>query len=234
MNDAIVEIENLQFSWPGAARPLLRCSSFSLSRGEHLFIRGPSGSGKSTLLGLLTGVLKPDSGRLSLMQQDASCLNASQRDHLRADHIGYIFQQFNLVPYLGVIDNVALPCRFSKRRLANAERSHGSVTAAAEHLLRHLFTDEELDWNSPVSKLSVGQQQRVATARSLIGDPDLVIVDEPTSSLDLDARERFVDLLFDRLQNTKATLIFVSHDPTLGEHFQRQVSIDEFRAGDMA
>ena len=158
-------------------------------------------------------------------------LGASQRDQLRADHIGYIFQQFNLVPYLNLADNVMLPCHFSKRRTDNAIKSYGSVSAAAEYLLKHLFEDDELNPQSPAAKLSVGQQQRVAAARALIGHPEIVIADEPTSALDSDARERFVNLLFEQLQETDATLIFVSHDQSLGGRFPRAVSIDEFRAG---
>ena len=231
MNQPLVDIENLTFTWPGADQALLSCPSFQLFSGEHVFIRGPSGSGKSTLLGLLTGVLAANSGQLSILQQNMTTLGASQRDQLRADHIGYIFQQFNLVPYLNLADNVMLPCRFSKRRTDNAIKSHGSVAAAAEYLLQHLFEDNELDPRSPASKLSVGQQQRVAAARALIGHPEIVIADEPTSSLDFDARERFVNLLFDQLQETDATLVFVSHDQSLGGRFPRTLSIEAFRAG---
>ena len=231
MNQPLIEIENLLFSWPGAAAPLLACKSFRLERGEHLFIRGPSGSGKSTLLGLLTGVLTPSSGHLLLMRQDTAGLSATKRDRLRADHIGYIFQQFNLVPYLDLVENVILPCRFSQRRANNAASTHGTVTAAAGYLLRHLFSNQELDRKAPVAKLSVGQQQRVAAARALIGDPDIVIADEPTSSLDFETRTRFIDLLFERLEETNATLVFVSHDPTLGARFQRETTIDDFRVG---
>ena len=141
MNQSLIEIENLSFSWPGASGPLLACDSFNLERGEHLFVRGPSGSGKSTLLSLLTGILTPGAGKLLLMQQDTASLSATRRDRLRADHIGYIFQQFNLVPYLDLVENVLLPCRFSRRRAGNAERAHGSITAAAESLLSHLLYD---------------------------------------------------------------------------------------------
>lgn len=231
MNQPLVDIENLTFTWPGANQALLSCPCFQLFDGEHVFIKGPSGSGKSTLLGLLTGVLAANSGRLSILQQNMTQLGASQRDQLRADHIGYIFQQFNLVPYLNLADNVMLPCRFSKRRTENAINSHGSVQAAAEYLLKHLFETDELDPAAAVAKLSVGQQQRVAAARALIGNPEIVIADEPTSSLDFDARERFVNLLFDQLQDTNATLIFVSHDESLGKRFPRAMSIDAFRAG---
>ena len=209
---------------------MLACAAFHLERGEHLFVRGPSGSGKSTLLGLLTGILTPQCGFVRLMQQNTTETDAHGRDRLRADHIGYIFQQFNLVPYLDLIENVILPCRFSQRRKQQAEQVHGSVAAAAENLLQQLFSDQELDRQAPVAKLSVGQQQRVAAARALIGNPDIVIADEPTSSLDFETRQRFMDLLFEQVEINQATLVFVSHDPTLGKQFSREAAIDEFRA----
>ena len=168
------------------------------------------------------------------MQRNTASLSATHRDRFRADHIGYIFQQFNLVPYLDLIENVILPCRFSQRRAENAQKTHGSVTTAAEYLLRHLFTEGELDLEAPVANFSVGQQQRVAAARAMIGDPEIVIADEPTSSLDHDSRERFIDLLFERIEETGATLVFCSHDPTLGARFRRTVEINEFRAETIA
>ncbi len=231
MNENLIEIEDLRFGWPGAHTPLLCCDRFDLQRGEHLFIRGPSGSGKSTLLNLLAGVLTPDSGRLALMQQDTATLGAAARDRFRADHIGFIFQQFNLVPYLGLVENVELPCRFSPRRAARANDAHGSVHAAATFLLQQLFTDDRLDPDTPVVKLSVGQQQRVAAARALIGQPEVVIADEPTSALDFETRARFVELLFEQVEASRATLVFVSHDPTLADRFARRVDIDAFRHG---
>ncbi|MXX39142.1 MAG: ABC transporter ATP-binding protein [Gemmatimonadetes bacterium] len=229
MNEELIEIEDLRFGWPSAA-PLLSCDHFLLRRGEHLYIRGPSGSGKSTLLNLLAGVLTPDSGRLSLMRQDTGSLASAARDRLRADHIGFIFQQFNLVPYLNLAENVVLPCHFSRRRATRAVEAHGGVTAAAQLLLQRLFVEEELDPTAPVSRLSVGQQQRVAAARALMGDPEIVIADEPTSALDFDARARFIELLFEQVQASRATLVFVSHDPTLAACFDRTVDIDDFRA----
>ncbi len=231
MNENLIEIEGLRFGWPGAKAPLLHCDRFDLRRGEHLFIRGPSGSGKSTLLNLLAGVLIPDSGRLALMQQDTASRGASGRDRFRADHIGFIFQQFNLVPYLDLVENVILPCRFSARRAARASDAQGSVDAAANYLLQQLFVDDLLDPGTPVIKLSVGQQQRVAAARALIGRPEIVIADEPTSALDFETRARFVDLLFEQVDASQATLVFVSHDPTLADRFGRVVDIDTFRNG---
>ncbi len=231
MNENLIEIEALRFGWPGAQEPLLSCDRFDLQRGEHLFIRGPSGSGKSTLLNLLAGVLTPDAGRLSLMQQDTASLGAAGRDRFRADHIGFIFQQFNLVPYLDLVENVILPCRFSARRASRACEAQGSVPAAAAYLLQQLFVDDQLDMKAPVNQLSVGQQQRVAAARALIGRPEIVIADEPTSALDFETRARFIDLLFEQVDASQATLVFVSHDPTLADRFSRILDIDAFRSG---
>ncbi len=230
MNENLIEIEGLRFGWPGAAAPLIGCDHFELRHGEHLFIRGPSGSGKSTLLNLLAGVLKPDAGRVQLMQQDIAALGAAGRDRFRADHIGFIFQQFNLVPYLGLVENVVLPCRFSARRAARTRDAGDSVEAGAGCLLEQLFVDDPLDPDTPVIKLSVGQQQRVAAARALIGRPEIIIADEPTSALDFETRTRFVDLLFEQVEASQATLVFVSHDPTLAEGFVRRIDIDSFLA----
>ena len=157
-------------------------------------------------------------------------MSATSRDRLRADHIGFIFQQFNLVPYLDLAENVVLPCQFSRRRAARAVEAHGGVTDAAGFLLQRLFVEEELDATALVSRLSVGQQQRVAAARALIGDPEIVIADEPTSALDFDARARFIELLFEQVRVSQATLVFVSHDPTLAEYFDHAADIDDFRA----
>ena len=167
MSAAIVSLSNLRFAWPGQA-PVLDIDSFELQAGERLFLRGPSGSGKSTLLGLIAGVLEAGSGRVEVLGHELTDLSGGQRDQVRADHLGVIFQMFNLVPYLSVVQNVVLPCRFSKRRL-NEVKALGGPDIEARRLLSELGLDDPALLSRKVTELSVGQQQRVAAARALIG-----------------------------------------------------------------
>jgi putative ABC transport system ATP-binding protein len=222
----VVEISALRFAWPGAAREVVDIAELHVERGERVFVRGPSGSGKSTLLSLLAGVITAGSGRLRVLERDLGALGAAQRDHFRADHIGFIFQMFNLIPYLSVVENVSLPCGFSARRRERAIRASGSVRAEALRLLEHLDMGAGELLHRQVTDLSVGQQQRVAAARALIGAPELVIADEPTSALDSDRRTAFIDLLFRECEREQAALVFVSHDAALAKLFDRTI---EFR-----
>ncbi len=225
MRNALISLSNLGFAWPGQAQ-LLDIPSFTLLRGESLFLKGPSGSGKTTLLGLLGGVQTPNRGSVRLLDQELSALGAAARDRFRVDHTGYIFQQFNLLPFLSVRENVELPCHFSNLRAQRARQRHGSVDQAASSLLAHLGIKSEL-LQRRADSLSIGQQQRVAAARALIGQPELVIADEPTSALDADAREAFLQLLFNECRDAGASLLFVSHDQSLAHLFDRSLSLTE-------
>jgi putative ABC transport system ATP-binding protein len=220
--EAAIELENVEYAWvPG--RPVLDVPQFTVARGERVFLKGPSGSGKSTLLGLVGGVLLPARGRVRVLGQDLAALRGSARDRFRATHVGFVFQMFNLVPYLSVLENVLLPARFSDERRARA----GDLAAEAVRLLHALgLGDEELHARS-VTQLSIGQQQRVAAARALLGRPEVVIADEPTSSLDWDARESFLKLLMNECAAARTTLLFVSHDVTLAPLFDRTVGLAE-------
>ena len=222
---ALIEIDALGFAWPEQAE-LLDIPRFRLEAGERLFLKGPSGSGKTTLLGLLGGVQVAQRGRVSLLGHDLGRLSAGARDRLRVEHSGYIFQQFNLLPFLAVRDNVELPCRFSARRAARATARHGSVAAAASELLERLGLGRALHGRR-ADQLSIGQQQRVAAARALIGQPELVIADEPTSALDHDAREAFLQLLFAECRAAGASLLFVSHDRSLAPLFDRELALGQ-------
>jgi putative ABC transport system ATP-binding protein len=221
----VLTIEQLRFAWPGGKSPVIDIEALTVQAGEAVFLHGPSGCGKSTLLSLMAGVLVADAGRALLLGHDWARLSGSQRDRTRGAHVGYIFQQFNLLPYLSVIDNVLLPCRFSPRRAAQASRD-GTPRALAEQLLARMGLDRPL-WQRQALQLSVGQQQRVAAARALIGQPELIIADEPTSALDEDRREAFLDTLMSACQANHSALVFVSHDRRIAERFGRHVLLPE-------
>ncbi|MFB9069035.1 ATP-binding cassette domain-containing protein [Pseudofulvimonas gallinarii] len=220
---ATVAIDDLRYAWPGKPA-LIDIPHLVIGAGERVFLEGPSGSGKSTLLGLLGGVLLPDAGRLAILGTEPARLRAGARDRFRADHIGFIFQQFNLVPYLGLVENVTLGCRFSPRR---RQRLGARVNSEAERLLGALGLDVQSLRHHSVTELSVGQQQRVAAARALIGAPELVIADEPTSALDANARAAFIELLFGECGRAGSTLVFVSHDPALAPLFPRSLRLTD-------
>jgi putative ABC transport system ATP-binding protein len=217
----VLSIRDLQYAWPGAAAPCLEIDRLDIAAGRTIFLHGPSGCGKSTLLGLMAGVLVARQGRVSLLGQDWAALRGGARDARRAEHVGVIFQQFNLLPYVSVLDNVLLPCRLSAAR---ARRCSGGPVAAARALLQRVALPPGL-WPRRADALSVGQQQRVAAARALIGRPELVIADEPTSALDAALRDDFMRLLLDECRAGGSTLVFVSHDERLAAHFDERLSL---------
>ena len=225
--DKVVELAQTRFSWPGAGASVVALPALSVTRGERVFLRGPSGSGKSTLLNLLAGVLPAPSGSLRVLGQDLSRMPGAARDRFRADHVGVIFQMFNLIPYLTVVENVCLPCRFSTARCARAQAGSDGVSGAARRLLADLDLADPALLRRPVTALSVGQQQRVAAARALIGAPELVLADEPTSALDADRRAGFLQLLFRQCEREGTTLLFASHESGLAPVFDRRVDLAE-------
>lgn len=225
---SIVSLNSLKFFWPGTTRPTLNIEEFELLAGEKIMLRGPSGSGKSTLLSAIAGVVEVPKSSVHVAGIDVGGLSGSDRDRFRVDHLGIIFQVFNLLPWLSAIDNVLLPCRFSDRRRANLAADPDKVAA---HLLGEMgLTDPEL-LKGPASALSIGQQQRVAAARALIGAPDVILADEPTSALDEEARDAFVDLLLRECSEAGSSLLFVSHDRTLEPKFDGTVELNDLNVG---
>jgi putative ABC transport system ATP-binding protein len=210
-----IDIENATFAYPGRA-PVLDIAELKIQRGEKIFLHGPSGSGKTTLLGLIGGILTPTSGRIRVLDKDLAKLSAGARDEFRGRHLGYIFQMFNLIPYLTVGENIFLPTRLLKKSEPVKHIRHRALELANRLGIAAKFDD-------PVTHLSVGQQQRVAAARALMNQPEILVADEPTSSLDADQRENFIKLLFDVCADT--TVVFVSHDPSLMSLFGRHVSL---------
>jgi putative ABC transport system ATP-binding protein len=214
-----IELEGLSFAYR-TGEPVLEIESLVVPAGERVFLHGASGSGKTTLLGLLAGVLRADRGAVRILGTDLTPLGSAARDALRGEHMGYIFQMFNLVPYLSALENIVLPCRMNRRRRA---RVRGSLEDEAARLAGRLEIDGLL--HVLPGELSVGQQQRVAAARALVGRPQLVVADEPTSALDADRRDLFLDLLFDSCREAGTTLLFVSHDRGLENRFDRSLSL---------
>ncbi len=214
-----VHARELRFAYPGGP-PVLDIPELRIAVGESVFLHGPSGSGKTTLLGLIAGVLKPTPGTLEVLGHDLGALSSPARDRFRASHIGYVFQMFNLIPYLSVRDNIALPVRINAER---RRRLNGGIDDAVAAAADRLGIAGLL--NERVTRLSVGQQQRVAAARAILGTPELVIADEPTSALDTDRRHAFIELLFDSVREAGSTLLFVSHDMGLASEFERALSL---------
>lgn len=218
-----LEVRDLRFHWDGAP-DLLAIDALHLPAAGSLFLYGPSGCGKSTMLGLISGVLAVRSGELRVLGEPLHRMSGAQRDRLRGERMGYVFQQFNLLPYLSVADNVEMPGRlFAMRRRAALDRS-GSLGQEASRLAQSLGLDDAL-LRMPAHRLSVGQQQRVAVARALFGAPELVIADEPTSALDAARRAEFIELLRGESARTGAALVMVSHDLQLAHGFDCCVSL---------
>jgi putative ABC transport system ATP-binding protein len=220
LNIPAVELKNVRHQWPGQAFSL-QIDALQLACGQHLFIRGASGSGKTTLLNLLCGVLELQQGEIWLQQQRLQPQTAASRDRIRAEHIGVVFQQLNLIPYLSVLDNVLLGQAFS---------SQTADVARAKTLLQALQLPEHL-WQAQAAQLSVGQQQRVAIARALLGKPTVLIADEPTSALDADNRDAFMRVLLQEAGAAGSTVIFVSHDKALAQYFQFQLDMNQLHLG---
>lgn len=197
----------------------MRIDSWRVESGQKVFLYGPSGSGKSTLLNVLAGIVRPQQGSVRLLNQDFSQLSARKRDQFRARHIGVVFQQFNLVPYLSVLDNILLAAHFANKPKSEVEQR------AREFLHRLALEPNSLAQRA--DSLSVGQQQRIAIVRALINSPEILIADEPTSALDSDTRDHFMELLLDCISESGTTLVFVSHDRSLMSHFSNTLNLLE-------
>ncbi|WP_353571931.1 ABC transporter ATP-binding protein [Candidatus Albibeggiatoa sp. nov. BB20] len=223
MNNHVIQLQQVQFRWTRQGSDILNIPTVDIQQGQHVFIYGKSGCGKTTLLNLIAGIHRPQVGTVEVLNTNLNLLSATRRDQFRADHFGIIFQQFNLLPYLSVLENVLLPCYFSAKRKSKA----GKYIQTALRLLDELQIAENQIHQS-IQKLSVGQQQRIAVARALIGQPEIIIADEPTSALDADNQQRFIELLFTEAQQQNSTVIFVSHDLQLARSFSTVLELSAF------
>lgn len=224
----MIILKNIDFFWQD--NRVIDIKNLHIKEGEHLFLQGSSGSGKSTLLNLMAGVLTSNSGEVSVLGTSLNSLSPSKRDSFRANHIGFIFQQFNLIPFLSVLENVLLSSRFSPLRAKKALHRSSSLESEALRLLESLGLSDKKLLSRSVNELSVGQQQRVAAARAMFGSPEIIIADEPTSALDYDHREAFIKILFSECEKEGITLVFVSHDISLKKHFNQILNMSEINS----
>lgn len=218
--DYILELNDVRYRWPGRATFELNVPDFKLSPAETVLLLGESGSGKSTLLSLICGTILAQSGTVKVAGTNIASLSSGKRDRFRAEQIGLIFQQFNLLPFASVLDNILLPLRFAPDRA----RRVPSPEQEALRLCRDLGLPSDV-MKTKAGTLSVGQQQRVAAARALIGTPPLIVADEPTSSLDAATQTTFLELLFAQSRAHETTLMMVSHDARLADQFDRVIQL---------
>lgn len=204
-----------QYSRRGEQVTALECEDLSIAKGEYVAIIGPSGSGKTTLLSLMGGMLSPTAGQVWLEETSIYDLSAAARSALRSQRMGFVFQTFNLIPYLTALQNVQIPLCLLQQDRAEQERR------AAEMLSR--FGLGERLHHRP-AELSVGQQQRVALARTLVNDPQIILADEPTGNLDPESRETVLGA-FDTAHREGRTVIMVTHDPVAASRASRTLTL---------
>lgn len=218
----IIKLDDVRYRWRQQATFGLTISDMTIATGETVLLLGESGSGKSTLLSLICGTVTAQSGTVSVAGREISSLRPGKRDRFRAEQIGLIFQQFNLLPFASVLDNILLPLRFapSRRKRVTSPRQD------AEQLCMDMGLPKGI-MMMRAGELSVGQQQRVAAARALIGSPPLIVADEPTSSLDAATQGIFLKLLFARARSNRTTLLMVSHDARLADQFDRVLQMKD-------
>ena len=217
-----IALREVRFAYQDAPQSVvIDIPQWTVSQGERIFLHGPSGSGKSSLMNLLSGLTVCTSGETAILGTRIDQLRGGERDQFRANNIGHVFQQFNLIPYLNARENIALAQRFCRAKDTQAEDDKERIDALLDRL--DIRRQDQL---KAASKLSIGQQQRVAIARALVNRPSLLIADEPTSSLDQENRNRFLSLLFNQLDQQAITLVFVSHDDTLADRFDQSVALN--------
>ena len=216
----MIDIDGLLFQYPKSAFQL-DIEQLSMARGESVAVVGPSGSGKTTLLNLISGISVPERGKIVVDDTDVASLADAQRRNFRIANIGFVFQQFELISYLNLRENIVLPHLINKSLPLNK-----SVYHRAEALAESMGLGDKL--NRRISQLSQGEQQRVAVCRALVTDPPILLADEPTGNLDPRNKRHILDLLFKHCEETNATMLVVTHDMAILDGFDRQIDFADF------
>jgi putative ABC transport system ATP-binding protein len=218
----MIQLSNIQFQYP-QSNFKLKIDSLQIEQGKKTAIIGPSGFGKTTLLNLLAGILQPDSGEITFEKESLNQYNDKKRRDFRIATIGFVFQDFRLIPYLNVLDNILLPYRINETLKINA-----ACIALANQFAEKLGIDDKL--KKYPDKLSQGERQRVAICRALIHQPKVILADEPTGNLDPENKKKIMNILFDYVKENKATLITVTHDYDMLEGFSQIIDFTKLKA----
>ncbi len=216
----MIRVTNLEFRYRQSDFAL-RVPDLSVRKGTTVVMIGPSGSGKTTLLNLIAGILVPSAGRVTTDQVDVSALGESARRHFRVRRIGLVFQEFELLEHLSVLDNILLPCRITSSIQLRKEHRERAI-----ELARDVGLDDKL--RRYVRRLSQGERQRVALCRALLLEPTLLLCDEPTGNLDPANKEHVLDILFEYVRRNNTTLLAVTHDHELLTRFDETVDFKSF------
>jgi len=217
----VIRIHGLQFGYPGGDFRLT-VPAFSVDAGEKVAVIGPSGSGKTTLLNLIAGILTPRQGAIRVDGVGVSELADAERRSFRITSIGFVFQDFELLDYLNVLDNILHPYRITAALTLSRE-----VRTRAGRLAEQMGIGDKLKRGA--EDLSQGEKQRTAICRALLAEPKLILADEATGNLDPENKSRILDLLFETVTDQKATLLAVTHDHELLPRFDRTVDFQGFR-----
>ena len=218
----MITIENLDFQY-GQTDFDLRIDQLSIERGSKVSFVGPSGLGKTTLLNLISGILVPRQGSIKIGKVDITQLNDAARRDFRITSIGFVFQDFELIDYLNLYENILLPWLIN-----SSLKLTDSIRRQARTLATNMGLGNKL--NRPIGRLSQGEKQRVAVCRALLPGPDVLLADEPTGNLDPANKQLILDILFEHVSKTNATLIMVTHDHSLLKGFDKVIDFQDFQS----
>jgi len=218
----MISLKNIHFKYP-KSNFKLEIKDLTIEKGSKVAFVGPSGSGKTTLLRLIAGIYVPENGFINIDEITINRLSDAQRRNFRIANIGFVFQDFELIDYLDVFENILIP--YLINRSLNLDNS---VRNLAREIAISMDLKDKLE--RPVGKLSQGERQRVAICRAILTNPQIILADEPTGNLDSKNKDRIVKILFDKSKKTNSTLLMVTHDQSLLEGFDRVLNFQDFRS----